>query len=92
MRTGVAMMRWSDLTLTPALTGLVMVALLLVGAIAIRVITAFDQSEVRTRAIRETGGQGALNQGALDQGATIQHTTDRGTPDSGIRGLRGTLQ
>ena len=87
MRTGVAMMRWSDLTLTPALTGLVMVALLLVGAIAVRVITAFDQSEVRTHAIRETGGQGTLHQGAMNQ-----HTTDRGTPDSGIRGLRGTLQ
>ena len=64
MRTGVAMMRWSDLTLTPALTGLVMVALLVVGAIAVRVITASDQSEVRTHATRETRGQGGLDQGA----------------------------
>ena len=87
MRTGVAMMRWSDLTLTPALTGLVMVALLLVGAIAVRVITASEQGDVRTHAIRETRGQGGLDQGAMNQ-----RTTDRGTPESGIRGLRGTLQ
>jgi hypothetical protein len=86
MRTGVAMMRWSDLTLTPALTGLVMVALLVVGAIAVRVITASDQSEVRTHATRETRGQGGLDQGPN------QRTTDRGNPESGIRGLRGTLE
>jgi hypothetical protein len=88
---GVATMRWSDLTLTPALTGLVLVALLLVGAIAVRVITVSDQSEVRTHATRETRGQGGLNQGALDQGAMNQRTTDQGAP-GGIRGLRGTLQ
>ena len=85
------MMRLSDLTLTPALTGLVMIALLLVGAIAVRVIMASDRGEVRTHATRETRGQGGLNQGASDQGAMNQRTTDQGTP-GGIRGLRGTLQ
>jgi hypothetical protein len=92
MRTGVAMMRLSDLTLTPALTGLVMVALLLVGAIAVRVITASEHGEVRTHAIRATVSQGDLNQGAMNQHTTDQRTTDQGTPDTGIRGLRGTLQ
>jgi hypothetical protein len=91
MRTGVAMMRWSDLTLTPVLTGLVMVALLVVGAIAVRFITASDQSEVRAHAARETRGQRGLDQGALEQGAMNQRTTDQGAP-GGIRGLRGTLQ
>ncbi len=81
------MMRLSDLTLTPALTGLVMVALLLVGAIAVRLITASEQGDVRTHAIRATVSQGALNQGAMNQ-----RTTDQGTSDTGIRGLRGTLQ
>ena len=76
------MMRWSDLTLTPALTGLVMVALLAVGAIAVRVITASEQGEGRTHTTRESSSQGALN----------QRTMDRGTPETGIRGLRGTLE
>jgi hypothetical protein len=83
---GVATMRWSDLTLTPALTGLVMVALLVVGAIAVRVVTASGQSEVRTHSARETRGQGGLDRGAN------QRATDRGNPDGGIRGLRGMLE
>jgi hypothetical protein len=86
MRTGVTTMRWSDLTLTPALTGLVMVALLVVGAIAFRVVTAPGQSEVGTHSIRETRGQGGLDRGVN------QRATDRGNPDGGIRGLRGTLE
>ena len=83
---GVATMRWSDLTLTPALTGLVIVALLVVGAIAVRVVTASDQREARTHAAGETRGQGGLDRGVN------QRATDRGNPDGGIRGLRGTLE
>lgn len=84
---GVATMRWSDLTLTPALTGLVMVALLVVGAIAVRVVTASDRSEVRTQVSRESVGQGGLNQGTVNP-----RTMDRSTPQTGITGLRGTLE
>ena len=70
---------------TPLLA-LVMVALLVVGAIAVRVVTASDQREARTLAAGETRGQGGLDRGVN------QRATDRGNPDGGIRGLRGTLE
>ena len=47
MRMGAAMMRFgSNLYLTPARTGLIMVTLLLLGAIVVRVITVSEHSEV----------------------------------------------
>ena len=85
MRMGATMMRFGsnlDLT-TPALSGLIMVVLLVFGAIVIqivgpaekdvRVIPASERSEVRTRTTPEDGG--------------------RITPAiGGVTGLRGSLQ
>ena len=48
MRMGAVMMRLSDLYLTPARTGLIMLTLLLLGAIVVRVITVSEHSDVRT--------------------------------------------
>ena len=86
MRMGAAMMRLSNLHLTPALTGLIMVTVLLLGAIVVRVATVSEHSEIRTYSIRETGGQGTLDRGTLDRGAV-----DRGPLDIGVADLRVTL-
>ena len=51
------MVRLSDPYLTPARTGLIMLALLLLGAIVVRVITASEHSDVRTPATPENGGR-----------------------------------
>ena len=82
MRMGAAMMRLSNLHLTPALTGLIMVTVLLLGAIVVRVTTVSEQSEVRTHTIREPGGQGTLDRATLD----------RAPLDIGVADLKGTLQ
>ena len=84
MRMGAAMMRLSNLHLTPALTGLIMVTVLLLGAIVVRVVTVSEHSDVRTYTASQPGGQDTLNQGTSTQG-----TPDRGS--SGVAGLRGTL-
>jgi len=82
MRMGAAMMRLSNLHLTPVLTGLIMVTVFLLGAIVVRVTTVSEQSEVRTHTIRETGGQGTLDRAPLD----------RAPLDIGVADLKGTLQ
>jgi hypothetical protein len=56
MRMGGALVRVSDPYLTPARTGLILLALLLLGAIAVRVITASEHSNVRTPPAAENGG------------------------------------
>jgi hypothetical protein len=67
MRMGAAMMRFgSNLYLTPARTGLIMVTLLLLGAIVVRVITVSEHSEVRTNTTRENGGRATLDIGVAD--------------------------
>jgi hypothetical protein len=66
MRMGAAMMRLSDLHLTPARTGLIIVAAFLLGAIFVRVITVSEHNDVRTHATREAGGQGTLDVGVAD--------------------------
>lgn len=67
MRMGAAMMRFgSNLYLTPALTGLIMVTVLLLGAIVIRVITVSEHSEVRTHATPENGGRATPDMGVAD--------------------------
>jgi hypothetical protein len=66
MRMGAAMMRLSDLHLTPARTGLIIVAAFLLCAIIVRVITVFEHSEIRTHATPEAGGQGTLDVGVAD--------------------------
>jgi hypothetical protein len=66
MRMGAVMMRLSNLYLTPAWTGLIMVALLLLGAIVVQVITVSEHSEVRTHTTRENGGRVTLDIGVAD--------------------------
>ena len=56
MRMGGVLVRVSDPYLTPARTGLILLALLLLGAIVVRVITASEHSDVRTPATPESGG------------------------------------
>jgi hypothetical protein len=92
MRMGAAMMRLSNLHLTPALTGLIMVTVLLLGAIVVRVTTVSEHSEVRTHTIRETGGQGTLDRATLDRGTLDRGTLDRAPLDIGVADLKGTLQ
>jgi hypothetical protein len=67
MRMGPAMMRFgSNLYLTPARTGLIMVTLLLLGAIVVRVITVSEQIEVRMHTTPENGGRVTLDIGVAD--------------------------
>ena len=94
MRMGAVMMRLSNLTLTsPAVTGLIMVTVLVLGAIVVRVVTVSEHGDVPTHIARD---QGILDQGTLDQGTSNRSPLDRGssdraTLDTGVRGLRGTL-
>jgi hypothetical protein len=66
MRMGAVMMRLSNLYLTPARTGLIMVVLLLLGAIVVRVTTVSEHREVRTHTTPENGGRVTLNIGVAD--------------------------
>ena len=76
MRMGAAMMRFgSNLYLTAALSGLIMVTLLLLGAIVVRsvgpekggrVITVSEHSETRTHTTPENGGRVILDIGVAD--------------------------
>ena len=66
MRMGAAMMRLSDLHLTPARTGLIVVAAFLLCAIIVRVITGSEHSDVRTPAIPEDGGRATQDMGVAD--------------------------
>jgi len=56
MRMGGALVRVSDPHLTPARTGLILLALFLLGAIVVRVIIASEHSHVRMPATPENGG------------------------------------
>jgi hypothetical protein len=57
MRLGAVMMRFeSNPYLTPARTGLIIIALLLLGLITGRVIMVLGHSDVRTHSARENGG------------------------------------
>jgi hypothetical protein len=66
MRMGAAMMRFSDLYLTPARTGLIMVTLLLLGAIVVGVFTVSEHREVRRHTTAENGGRVILDIGVAD--------------------------
>ena len=63
MRMGAAMMRLSDLHLTPARTGLIIVAAFLLCAIIVRVIPLSELREVRAH---EVGSQSTLDLGVAD--------------------------
>jgi hypothetical protein len=57
MRMGAVMVRLSDLHLTPARAGLIMLMVLVLGAIIIRIITASEHNDVRTPTPPENGGR-----------------------------------
>jgi hypothetical protein len=63
MRMGGAMVRLSDLHLTPARTGLLLLVVLLLGAIIVRVITGSEHNDVRTPATPENGGRVTVDNG-----------------------------
>ena len=56
-------MRLPDPYLTPAPTGLIMFAALVLGVIFVRVITMSERSEVRTDTTLESGGRVTLDTG-----------------------------
>jgi hypothetical protein len=61
------MMRFgSNLHLTPAGIGLIMVTLLLVGAIVVRVMTVSEHSEIRAHTTSENGNRVTLDIGVAD--------------------------
>jgi hypothetical protein len=62
----VIMMRLSNSYPTPVWTGLVVVALLLLGAIVVRVTTVSEHREVRTHTTPENGGRATLDIGVAD--------------------------
>jgi len=67
MRMGAAMMRFgSNLYLTSAGIGLIMVTLLLVGAIVVRVMTASERGEIRAHTTSENGNRVTLDIGVAD--------------------------
>ena len=63
MRMGGVLVRVSDPYLTPARTGLILLALLLLGAIVFRVITASEHREVRPSTTPENSERVAPNTG-----------------------------
>ena len=94
MRMGAVMMRLSNLPLTsPAVTGLIMVTVLVLGAIVVRVVTLSEHGVVPTHIARDQGtlDQGTSNQGRSNQGPLDRGSSDRATLDTGDRGIRGTL-
>jgi hypothetical protein len=67
MRMDAVMMRsGSNPYLTPARTGLILIALLLLGAITVRVIMVLGHSDVSTHTARESGGGVMLDVGTAD--------------------------
>jgi hypothetical protein len=67
MRMGAVMMRFgTNPYLTPARTGLIVVALLLLGLIVGRFISVLGHSDVRTHTTREDGGRVTLDIGVAD--------------------------
>jgi hypothetical protein len=67
MRMGAIMVRFgSNPFLTPARTGLIIIALLLLGVIIGRVITVLGHGDVRTHTTRENGAGATLDIGVAD--------------------------
>ena len=60
---GAVMMRLSDLELTPARVGLILLMVLLLGAIVFRVTTASEHSEARPSVTPENGERVTPNTG-----------------------------
>jgi hypothetical protein len=72
MRIGAVMMRLSNLYLTPARTGLIMLTVLLLGAIVVRVITASEHSDVRTATTHESVGRATSDTGVRGLRGSLQ--------------------
>jgi hypothetical protein len=66
VRVGVVMMRLSDLQLTPARTGLMIVGALLLSATIVRVITLSEAGDVRAHAAPENGARVTPDIGIAD--------------------------
>jgi hypothetical protein len=66
MRMGAAMMRLSNPYLTPVRTGLIVVAVLVLGAVVVRVIAEPEHSDVRTHTTPENGGRVTVDVGVAD--------------------------
>jgi hypothetical protein len=69
---GAAMMRLSNLYLTPARTGLIMLMVLLLGAIVVRVITASEHSDVRSPTTHESVGRASSDTGVRGLRGSLQ--------------------
>jgi hypothetical protein len=69
---GAGVMRLSDLQLTPARVGLILLMLLLLGAIIFRVFTASEFSEVRPSSTAENGERAAPNTGVRGLRGSLQ--------------------
>jgi hypothetical protein len=63
---GVTMMRLSDRHLTPARTGLIIVAAFLLCAVTLRVVAVYERSEIRTHIAPESGSRATLDIGIAD--------------------------
>jgi hypothetical protein len=69
---GAVMMRLSNLYLTPARTGLIMLMVLLLGAIVVRVITASEHSDVRSPTTHESVGRASSDTGVRGLRGSLQ--------------------
>jgi hypothetical protein len=81
MRVGVAVMRFVS-NLTPATSGLILVALLVLGAVVVQNVGPAEKGGAVIRASEHDGGRTRT---------TAEHS-DRGNPEiGGVKGLRGSL-
>ena len=69
---GAVVMRLSDLQLTPARVGLILLMLLLLGVIVFRVVTASEYREVRPSSTPERGERGAPTTGVRGLRGSLQ--------------------
>jgi len=72
MRVDAVAMRLSDLQLTPARVGLILLMLLLLGAIVFRVVTASEYREVRPSSTPENAERGAPTTGVRGLRGSLQ--------------------
>jgi hypothetical protein len=72
MRVDAVAMRLSDLQLTPARVGLILLMLLLLGAIVFRFVTASEYREVRPSSTPENAERGAPTTGVRGLRGSLQ--------------------
>jgi hypothetical protein len=66
------MMRSSDLHLTPARTGLMIVAAFLLCAVMVRVIAVYERNDVPAHIASESSGRATLDVGVADLRGSLQ--------------------